>query len=157
MPRIGKLSVLQTKSCKNQLSQKLAFSLTQGPFFMIWGRLWYRFLGIPGTSTCYLTCVVASLLDVQNWKTKHFVKEVLQKSTFAEVGILIVSGSIFHDLGSPLEPISWYSWYLNMLFGILGGFTLASWGTLGRSWDTGERKEGHFDAQACMFIDSEQI
>ena len=77
---------------------------------------------------------------------------MLQNSTFAEVCILIIPGSIFHDLGSPLRPISWYSWYLNLLFGMLDGFTVASWGTLGRSWDIGERREGHFDAQAWMFM-----
>ena len=81
----------------------------------------------------------------------------MQKSTFAEVGILIIPGSIFHDLGSPLGPIYWYSSYLNLLFGMLGGFTLASWGTLGRSWDIGERKEGHVDVQAWIFIDFLQI
>ena len=57
----GKLSILQRKYCKNQLSQKLAFSYFQIPFFMIWRRLWYQFLAILNTSTCYLACLVASL------------------------------------------------------------------------------------------------
>ncbi len=43
-------------------------------------------------------------------------------------------------------------WYPNLLFGMLGGFTLASWGTLGRSWDIGEQEEGHFEVQAWIFI-----
>ena len=30
-------------------------------------------------------------------KTKHFAKDVLQKLIFAEVGILMIPGSIFHD------------------------------------------------------------
>ena len=81
----------------------------------------------------------------------------MQKSTFAEVDILIIPVSILHDLGSPLEPISLYSWYPNLLFGMRVGFTLASWVTLGRSWDIGERKEGHFDAQALIFMDFSQI
>ena len=61
MSGIGKLSILQRKYCKNQLSQKLAFAYFQIPFFMIWGRLWYQFLGILNTSTYYLACLVASL------------------------------------------------------------------------------------------------
>ena len=32
-------------------------------------------------------------------KTKYFAREVMQKSTFAEVGILMIPGSIFHDFG----------------------------------------------------------
>ena len=52
---------------------------------------------------CILSClfpgfsfqwVLGLNLDVQGWKTKHFAKEVLQKSTFAEVGILMIPGSI---------------------------------------------------------------
>ena len=31
--------------------------------------------------------------------------------------------------------ISQIFWYQNVSFGMLGAFTLASWGTLGRSWD----------------------
>ena len=34
---------------------------------------------------------------MSDWKTKHFAREVLQKSTFAEVGRMIPR-SIFHDL-----------------------------------------------------------
>ena len=40
-----------------------------------------------------------------------------------------------------------------MSFGKLGLSTLASWGTLGRSWDIGEHKKGHFEIQAWIFID----
>ena len=40
-----------------------------------------------------------------------------------------------------------------MSFGMLGALTLASWGTLGRSRDNGERKKGHFEVQAWTFID----
>ena len=36
---------------------------------------------------------------------KHFAKDVLHKSTFAEVGILMSPGSIFHDFGWPLGPV----------------------------------------------------
>ena len=41
------------------------------------------------------------------------------------------------------------------VIGMLDGLTLASWGTLGRSWDIGEQEEGYgyFEVQAWMFID----
>ena len=35
--------------------------------------------------------------DVQDWKTKHFANEVLQKLIFAEVRILMLPESIFYD------------------------------------------------------------
>ena len=36
-------------------------------------------------------------LDVWDWKTKHLARKVLQKSAFAEIGFLMIPGSIFHD------------------------------------------------------------
>ena len=36
---------------------------------------------------------------------------------------------------------------------MIGGFTLASWGTLVRFWDTGEHNKGHFEVQAWIFTD----
>ena len=36
MSRIGKLTILQGRYCKNQLSQKLRFSWFQGPFSWFW-------------------------------------------------------------------------------------------------------------------------
>ncbi len=36
---------------------------------------------------------------------------------------------------------------------MLGGCTFASWGSLGRSWDTGEHDKGYFEVQAWNFID----
>ena len=63
--------------------------------------------------------------------------------------------SIFHDFGWPWDQFwcgSWHFWYPNLLFGMLGGFTLASWGTLGRSWDTGEHKKGQFEVQAWFLL-----
>ena len=47
----------------------------------------------------------------------------------------------------------WHSWYANLSFGMIGGFTLASWGTLGRFWDTGEHNKGIFEVQAWIFTD----
>ena len=39
-------------------------------------------------------------------ETKHFAKEVLQKSTLTEVGVLTMPDSIFHDLGWPWDQFS---------------------------------------------------
>ena len=44
-------------------------------------------------------------------------------------------------------------WDANLSFGMIGGCTLASWGTLGRFWHTGEHHKGHFDVQAWIFTD----
>ena len=44
----------------------------------------------------------------------------------------------------------------NLSFGMPGASTLASWGLwhdLGELGNSGERKKGHFDVQACIFID----
>ena len=84
-------------------------------------------------------------LDVKDWKTKHFAKEVLQKSTFAEVGIFMVAGSVFYDFGLGMD--FHVDLGLKLVFGTLGGFTLASWGTLGRPWDIEEHKKRYFEVQ----------
>ena len=39
-------------------------------------------------------------------------------------------------------------WCPNLLFGMLGDSSMASWGTLVRFWDTGEHKNGNFEVQA---------
>ena len=36
---------------------------------------------------------------------------------------------------------------------MIGGFTLACLGTLGRFWDTWEHNKGHFEFQAWIFTD----
>ena len=43
-------------------------------------------------------------------------------------------------------------WCPNLSFGMLGASNLAFWGTLGRSWDTGEHAKGHFEVQASIFL-----
>ena len=48
---------------------------------------------------------------------------------------------------------SWHFWYSNLLFGMIGCFTLVSWGTLGRFWDTGEHNNGRFEVQVWIFKD----
>ena len=48
---------------------------------------------------------------------------------------------------------SWYFWDANLSFGMIGGFTLASWGTLGRFLETGEHNKGNFKVQAWIFTD----
>ena len=47
----------------------------------------------------------------------------------------------------------WHSWYANLSFSMIGGFTLACLGTLGRFWDTWEHNKGHFEFQAWIFTD----
>ena len=42
---------------------------------------------------------------------------------------------------------------VNLSFGVIGGFTLASWRTLGRFWDTGEHNKVIFEVQAWIFTD----
>ena len=70
---------------------------------------------IPWTKNVYVVMLVSRLLflmvlglnlDVQDWKTKHFAMELLQKSTFAEVGILMIPGSILHDFECPWDQFS---------------------------------------------------
>ena len=51
------------------------------------------------------------------------------------------------------ESGSWQFWCANLSFGMIGGFPLASWGTLGRFWDAGERNKGIFEVQAWIFTD----
>ena len=44
---------------------------------------------------------------VWDWKTKHLAREVLQRSTFAEIGFLMIPGSVFHGFGWPWDQFSW--------------------------------------------------
>ena len=84
----------------------------------------------------------------------YFGRDVLQRSTFAEVGILMIPVSIFRDfggLGINLHVDLGLLWCANLLFGMLSGLTLASWEALGRSWDTGEHDKGDFEVQLCIF------
>ena len=46
----------------------------------------------------------------------------------------------------------WHFWYAILSFGMIGGFSLAFWVTLGRFWDTGEHNKGFFEVHACFFI-----
>jgi hypothetical protein len=47
----------------------------------------------------------------------------------------------------------WYFWDADLSFGMIGGFTSASRGTLGRFWETGEHNTGNFKVQAWIFTD----
>ena len=44
-------------------------------------------------------------------------------------------------------------WYTNLLFRMIGSFTLVPWGTLGLFWDTREHSKGLFGGQAWISID----
>ena len=46
-------------------------------------------------------------LGVWDWKIKHLAREVLQKSTFVEIGFLVIPGSMFYDFGHPWDQFSW--------------------------------------------------
>ena len=46
-------------------------------------------------------------VGVQDCKNNHLAWKVLQKSTFAEIGFLMIPGSIFHDFGSPWDQFPW--------------------------------------------------
>ena len=46
-------------------------------------------------------------LSVRVYKNKNLAWKVFQKSTFAEIGFLMIQGSIFHDFGWPWDQFSW--------------------------------------------------
>ena len=56
---------------------------------------------------CFVWCDLGLILGVWDCKNKHLAREVLQKSTFAEIGFLMIPGSIFHDFGWPWDQFSW--------------------------------------------------
>ena len=81
-------------------------------------------------------------------KINKAIKPIILWATPSAAGprsLLIVSG--LQILGSVASG-SWYFWDANLSFGMIGGFTLASWGTLGRFWGTGEHNKGIFEVQA---------
>ena len=57
---------------------------------------------------CFFWWFVGLNLGVWDCKNKHLARDVLQKSTFAEIGFLMIPGSIFHDFGWPLDQFSWF-------------------------------------------------
>ena len=65
-------------------------------FLNILGQKIHFFISIPRL----LFLLLLSLnLGVWDWKNKHLAWKVLQKSTFVEIGFLMIPGSIFHDFG----------------------------------------------------------
>ena len=56
-------------------------------------RSFFSYL-FPG---CFFCWFLGLNLGVWDWKNKHLAWKVLQKSTFAEIGFLVIPGSIFHD------------------------------------------------------------
>ena len=54
---------------------------------------------------CFFCWFLGLNLGVWDWKNKHLAWKVLQKSTFAEIGFLIIAGSIFHGLGTNFHGI----------------------------------------------------
>ena len=48
---------------------------------------------------CFFCWFFGLNFGVWDWKNMHLAWKVLQKSTFAEIGFLMIPGSIFHDFG----------------------------------------------------------
>ena len=71
-------------------------------FLLILGTHSESFLGtfgpylFPGCDFCWFLGLNSGVWD---WKSMHLAWKVLQKSTFAEIGFLVIPGSIFHDFG----------------------------------------------------------
>ena len=77
-------------------------------FLMILGTHSESFFGIFGSKKKFFFISISRLLfllllnlnlGVWDWKNKHLAWQVLQKSTFAEIGFLVFPGLIFHDFG----------------------------------------------------------
>ena len=56
---------------------------------------------------CFFCWFLGLNLGVWDWKNKNLAWKVLQKSTFAEIGFLVIPGSFFHDFGWPWDQFSW--------------------------------------------------
>ena len=56
---------------------------------------------------CFFCWFLGLNLGVRVCKNKHLAWKVLQKSTFAEIGFLVIPGSFFHDFGWPWDQFSW--------------------------------------------------
>ena len=48
---------------------------------------------------CFFCWFLDLNLGVWDWKNSYLAWKVLQKSTFVEIGFLMIPGSIFHDFG----------------------------------------------------------
>ena len=57
--------------------------------------------------SCLFWWFLSGNLGVWDCKNKPLVMEVLQKSSFAGSGFLMIPGSILHDFGWPWKPFSW--------------------------------------------------
>ena len=70
------------------------------PFWELFEYSWTKnevsFISI---SRLFFLLVLGLNLGVWDWKNTHLAWKVLQKSTFAEIGFLVIPGSIFHDFG----------------------------------------------------------
>ena len=56
---------------------------------------------------CFFCWFLGLNLGVRACKNKHLAWKVLQKSTFAEIGFLVIPGSFFHDFRWPWDQFSW--------------------------------------------------
>ena len=81
-------------------------------FLMILGTHSESFLGTFRSKKKFFFISISRLLfllllslnlGVWDWKNKHLAWKVLQKSTFAEIGFLVIPGSFFHDFRWPWD------------------------------------------------------
>ena len=89
-------------------------------------------------SGCFFWWFLGLNLGVRDCKNKHLAWKVLQKSTFAEIGFLVIPGTFFHDFGWPWDQFSWpllpwrLAWKLMDFQGCPEG--RLSWGNVHRGW-----------------------
>ena len=86
-------------------------------FLMILGTHSESFLGIfwikkevffsISISRLLFLLLLSLNLGVWDCKNKDLAWKVLQKSIFAEIGFLVIPGSIFHDFRWPWDQFSW--------------------------------------------------
>ena len=86
-------------------------------FLMILGTHSESFLGIFGPKKkifsylfpgCFFCWFLGLNFGVWDWENMHLAWKVLQKSTFAEIGFLMIPGPIFHDFWWLWDQFSWF-------------------------------------------------
>ena len=123
----GTLGSTREDTVRSRLGFYLFFADLGYPFRKIFEYIWtenmiFSYL-FPG---CFFWWFLGLNLGVWDWKTKHLAREVLQKSTFAEIQFLMIPRSFFHDFGWPWDQFSWFllpwrlAWKL-MIFSVILG------------------------------------
>ena len=89
---------------KGPVRSRLGFYRFFGDFGdPFWELFWYFWTKETVFSylfpACFFCWFLGLNLGVRACKNKHLAWKVLQKSTFAEIGFLVIPGSIFHNFG----------------------------------------------------------